>query len=396
LIAALRRLFDEVALSPHTGFIDSAMQFLRVLEAEGRLATVDVVDFLSYLLRHIVRHLTAYDLITFHHQGANYPDALLLDAALKDYLEAIERQPHLFMTVDVDEVQVANQKRRRRRALRQAWLLRRFYEGLPVPDAPTSPGENARILPPPHVRVPDEQIVNRQKRTKRLFDADPLPRYLGPGGREVLCGSGRDLDRVTELLESGTALFLDRPFGLGKPPTETDQTALVSYEAASRLIAQRRIRYLADELSLLSAADRDHFLALIRTLPLRGAPLPLTKGPARPGTVSLDDACKVAPDFIFLRTTGRSVAELRRLFDFSEVERHCGPGLLAPDRGWLLIRDEDPPWLALYNADGQKLCRLRVRDDQGYIHRGGCECPAAGLEARLVGYVVNVPLRSAL
>lgn len=396
LLAVLRRLFDEVALSPHTGFIDSALRFLHVLEADGLLTTADVVDFVSYLLRHIARHLTAYDLVTFHHQGANYPDALLLDAALKDYLERIERAPDLFMTIEGDDSQAVARKRMRRRAMRQGWLLRRFYEGLPVPDAPTSPGENARVLPPPYARVPEEQIVNREKRTKRLFDADPLPRYLGERGREVLEASLRDLIQPAELRELGLALFLDRPFGIGKPPTEPDQTLLVSYEAVSRAIAQRRIRYLADDPALLTSEERDVFLGRTRELPLRGVPLPLTKGPARPVAVSLDDARKVAPDFVFLRTTRRSLAEVRGVFDFSEIERRVAPSLFASGRRWLLIRDEGARWLALYDADGHKEMQLRVRDDQGYVHRGGYEYPAAGLEAHIVGHVFNVPLLSAL
>ena len=55
------------------------------------------MDFLGWLLRQIGRHLTAYDLVTFHHRGANYPDALVLDAVLKAYLARIEREPELFL-----------------------------------------------------------------------------------------------------------------------------------------------------------------------------------------------------------------------------------------------------------------------------------------------------------
>src|SRR5207244_12098624 len=82
----LRTLFNEVSLSPYTGFVDSTLAFLQTLVEQGAMAAEDQIDFLSYLLRQICRHLTAYDLITFHHRGANYPDALLLDSALKAYL----------------------------------------------------------------------------------------------------------------------------------------------------------------------------------------------------------------------------------------------------------------------------------------------------------------------
>ena len=55
------------------------------------------MDFLGWLLRQLGRHLTAYDLVVFHHRGANYPDALVLDAVLKAYLIRIERRPELFL-----------------------------------------------------------------------------------------------------------------------------------------------------------------------------------------------------------------------------------------------------------------------------------------------------------
>src|SRR5258708_27153959 len=112
---------------------------------------------------------------------------MLLDAALKAYLKMAVAMPALFLPANTDD----ERKRIRRRALRQGWLLRRFYEGLPVPDAPTSPGENLRILPPPHQRVPDEQILHIEKRTRRLYDGDPLP--LGAEARALLRQSFTDL-----------------------------------------------------------------------------------------------------------------------------------------------------------------------------------------------------------
>ncbi len=394
-LAVLRRLFDEVALSPYTGFVDSALRFLHFLEDNGSLSAADAVDFLSYLLRHVVRHLTAYDLITFHHQGANYPDALLLDAALKEYLQRIERAPGLFFPDSADDSQVEHRKRIRRRALRQAWLLRRFYEGLAIPDAPTSPGENARILPPPHVRVPEEQILDPTKRTKRLFDGDPLSDHIGSRSRQALELSAQDLSHQTELRELGLALFLDRPLGIGKAPTEPDQTLLMSYEAFSRSIAQRRLRYLSDELGLIAAVQGDTLLTQLREVQVPGVPLPLAKALPRPGAVSPDDACRVAPDFVFLRTTRRSLLDLRDQLDFSEVDRQVGPDVFAPDKRALFVRDDEPEWLALYDADLKKRLRLCVRAEECYIHRGGCEMPFGGLEANMEGHVFNVPLREA-
>src|SRR5205823_12833872 len=146
LVLLFRELFEEVSLSPYTDFVDKTLTFIDCLEQHGSWEIEDRIDFLSWLLRHISRHLTAYDLVTFHHRGANYPDALLLDAVLKSYLRLIDSRPDLFFSAG----EVIDQRRQtlRRRALRQGWLLRRWYAGLPVPAAPTSFGENARVLPP--------------------------------------------------------------------------------------------------------------------------------------------------------------------------------------------------------------------------------------------------------
>ena len=131
----------------------------------GVLHVEDEIDFLGYLLRQLGRHLAAYDLITFHHRGANYPDALLLDAVLKRYLAQIELRPMLFNST---ASLLARRPAHARRALRQGCLLRRHYEGHLVPDAPTSPGENARVLPgyPP---VPEEQLLRPLRRRRELF-----------------------------------------------------------------------------------------------------------------------------------------------------------------------------------------------------------------------------------
>src|SRR5262249_6970238 len=145
---------------------------------------------------------------------------------------------------EVDEKD-AKRKRLLRRALRQAWLLRRRYEGHAVPHEPTSPGENLRVLPRPHVRVPDSQIANPAERTKRLYEDDPLDRYLGEQARLVLLQSLADLQQSEELRELGMATFLDRPFGVGKSPGEPDGTILLSYQAFSRTIARQRLDLLA-------------------------------------------------------------------------------------------------------------------------------------------------------
>src|SRR5205807_1507834 len=79
LVALWRTMFNDAALSPYTDFVDKALSFLRELVAQGTLTIAEQTDALGGLLCQLGRHLTAYDLITFHHRGANYPDALLLD-----------------------------------------------------------------------------------------------------------------------------------------------------------------------------------------------------------------------------------------------------------------------------------------------------------------------------
>lgn len=362
LPALLRRLFDEVALSPYTNFVPSTLAFLHALTAAGHLSAVEHVDFLSYLLRQLVRHLTAYDLKVFHHQGANYPDALLLDAALKDYLAWIERTPELFLPSEKEPARA----RVRRRALRQACMLRRFHEGWPVPDAPTSPGENARALPAPHVRVPDEQITMVDKRSKRLYDNDPLTEHMTERGRETLAASIRDLSEDNELRELGMAVFLDRPLGIAKAPGEPDQTPLLSYEAFSTTIAERRLAYLA-ELSLITDPALSECQRKLRQLVISGQPLPPAEDNPRPGSVSLHDARRVADDFLILRTTRKSVAEFLELYDFTS---------LLPREQWrLIMRGDRAGTLHVFDANLHKRLELQIDPQAQSQRRAGMEVP---------------------
>ena len=301
LLPLLRTLFNEVSLSPYTDLVDKSLSLVDERERQGHATPAEAVDFLGGLIRQLGRHLTAYDLITFHHRGANYPDALLLDAALKRLLGRIEKHPELFLGGE-------DRQRLRRRALRQGWLLRRFYEGHAVPDAPASSGENMRVLPPPHVHVSEEQILHPARRTRRLFADDPLTNHLGPRGAEALRQSVADLRHPEELLELGMALFLDRPLGTGKAPGEPDQTLLLSHLAFSRSLARQRLKLLA------GAAEYEGFLTAMAE-GLRGVPVSAVAGRPRPGAVSAADARQVADDFLFLRTTAPTAAAFCEQYD---------------------------------------------------------------------------------
>lgn len=376
LLALFRSLFAEVALSPYTDFVDKTLAFLQLLVERDCFSPADLADFLSYLLRQLGRHLTAYDLVTFHHFGANYPDGLLLDAVLKWYFDLIEQQPDLFTSPE------ARQPRLRRRALRQGWLLRRRYEGYPVPDAPTSPGENARVLPPPHERVPEEQILNPAKRTRKLFANDPIPAHLGERGREVLQQSVHDLLHPEEQTELGAALFVDRPFGVFKPPGEPDQTLLLSYEAFSRSIAENRLEEFERCLDFpIEPAVMQACRESLRTrLRMQGVALEKRAQATRPEPVSLDDAFKVADDFRLLRTTHRAVADFLDQYDFRSLAERFSLDFLTAERRVLIVRSASSVGpVLIYDEVPRKRLEFQVDPRQGYACWGDREYPVAGL-----------------
>ena len=54
----LRSVFHDVALSPWTDFAERTLQFVQALQVLGTLTLAERIDFLSYLLRNLGRHLT--------------------------------------------------------------------------------------------------------------------------------------------------------------------------------------------------------------------------------------------------------------------------------------------------------------------------------------------------
>jgi hypothetical protein len=378
-----RTLFNEVALSPYTDFVDKLLLFLKNLTNQGHLTAEGHSDLLSYMLRQNARHLTAYDLITFHHRGANYPDALLLDTVLKAYLALIEDQQELFVSCSQDDGCRQKRKRLRRRALRQAWVLRRTNEGLPVPDAPTSPGENARVLPPPFERVPDEQIFQPGKRAKRLFEGKPLL-LLGNGSREVMREAIEDLHDLEELQELGMAVFLDRSFGMGKPPAEPDRTLLLSHETFSLSVAERRLQLLTMDPAFNVSREvwQNYKQKLLAQLSVKGIPITPGRREQKPGAVSLQDAARVAKDMIVLRTTRQAVQAFLEQFDFTALAKQFALDFL--DKRLLIVtaastRCGPEQSLDVYDERLRRRLELQVDLSQGYESRAGHEYPAAGL-----------------
>jgi hypothetical protein len=369
LLRLLRLLFNEVSLSPWTDLVEKVLRLLDLLEGGGMLAGADVLDFESHLLRLVSRHLTAYDLVTFHHRGANYPDALLLDAVLADYLARLERAPQQFQGEPASV---------RRRALRQAYLLRRRYEGHPVPDVPTSPGEHLRVFPDSYPRVPEEQILQLASRRRRLYAGDPLASRLTPVARDVLRQALADLEHPDEIQELGAAIFLDCPFSGGKAAVAPDGTLLLASLAYSRSIARGRLRLLVRDLGLPDT----EWQRLDERLALPGLGLEEIGPPPRAGTVSLADAARAGPDFVFRYTLPGSVRTLGDMFDFGAFRpRLSGRVLLA--------RAVDGPGLVVRDASYRHLLTVEPRLERGYASRRGLEYPAAGM---LVTAVDGSPL----
>jgi hypothetical protein len=292
----------------------------------------------------------------------------------------MEERPRLWLSADGSSEDAA--ARLRRRALRMGLLLRRRYEGHAVPDVPTSPGENARVLPAPHVRVPEEQIRDPATRTRRLFANDPLDAHLGPQALAVLRQSLQDLKHAAELRDLGLAVFLDRPLGVFHRPGEPDQTPLLSYEAFSRSVAQRRLQELADW-GLVAPEELTAYRDSLQALRVDGVPPPLAAGRPRPGTASLADAFKVADDFLILRTTASSLRAFLGLFDFTELVRRFQLDFLTDGRPALVMRAGPGPGseggLAIFDEKLRRRVELRVEGGAGYASRAGVEFPVGGL-----------------
>ncbi len=380
-----RTVFNTVALSPYTGFVDSLISTLRELASPRWLGVAPIADLFSYMLRHLCRHLTAFDLTLFHSFGANYPDALFLDALLKAYLRLVEAHPELFITERDDSAALARNQRKRRRALRQACLIRKHYEGHRVPDAPTSMGENVRVLPAPFARVPEEQILQAAKRRRVLFEDDPTERLIsGESARRAHRESLVDLVNVAELRELGMAQFLDRPLGAFKQPGEVDRTPLLSYEAFSCSMVKRRLAELKSA-GWISQELRERYVSGLDDMPERGVPVASLAPIERPGVVSLADAQKVAADFVLLRTTSQSRHDFLSRYDASAVEPASRESAAALRSAELIVLAYNPrpdglpgqPTLRGYDREGRPCIELGFARPNGnmqsYREQGGVE-----------------------
>jgi hypothetical protein len=384
IILLLWRVFNDAALTPYTDLADKVLSFVNALESQRHLLPCDIADFFGRILCQLGRHLTAYDLVTFHHRGANYPDALVLDELLKAYLRFIEREPGELLPAPSDDETTQRIKRLRRRGLRQAWLLRRRYEGHLVPDAPTSPGENLRVLPTPYSRVPEEQIFNPANRTKRLYLNDPLDRYLGSHAQGVLRQSIEDLRHPKELREVGMASFLDRPLSADKGPAEPDETLLFSYLAFSRSIACERLGNLVSQFQLIESCKTvGELREMSGRLEVPGLSIKESVDCSRPAIVSLADAMRTAEDFVLLRTASRPWSQFGFAYFWRATLSSFAFQGLHTWNPELLVRapksSDGLPHLIMYDGKIRPRVELAFDPRQGYISRKGIEFPASPL-----------------
>jgi hypothetical protein len=329
------------------------------------------------LLRQLCRHLAAYDLVTFHHRGANYPDALLLDAVLKRFVTLIAAP-----SGDFDGA--AAQARLRRRAFRQACLMRRHYEGHLVPDLPTSPGENARVMPASHPRVSEAQLTQAHRRHRELYADDPLPGLLTEHARLILAESVRDLEYGDERVEMGLGLFIDRPLGHAKEIGAPDLTPLLAHEAFSPSLARRRwqeLKRLCAELAIPCDPALD---ALFESGSWpTGLPHAELAECQRP-TAALYDVRKVADDFVMLRTKPIGLLQMLSHFELIQVLRErYRMEFLDEEHGVRLcvqaFNEAKQPRLFLVDEQLRRRVEILVDASQGYRTRAGVELPKAGL-----------------
>jgi hypothetical protein len=375
LLALLRRMFNDVSLSPWTRLVDNALAWLDALVDQQVVTVAEQADFLAHLLCKLGRHLAAYDLVTFHYRGANYPDALLLDAVLRRFLAIGETHPTLFNESSPlplgGGVAAGMKSQLRRRALRQGCLLRKHYEGHYVPDAPTSPGENARVMPASHPRVPEPQLLQMMRRKKQLFADAPLTSLLSTAARAALAASVADLQRIEERVEMGTALFIDRPLGYGKAAGEPDQTPLLAHEAFSPSLAEKRLSELRELLAACgieppSEAIDANFRQRGDVPGVLAAELAASPRPV----AALADLRRVADDFVVRLTMP---VGLRTLWDALGL-----PGELPH----VLLQRGDPPVLTGYDTEYRVVVELTVDAGAGYTTRAGVEVPRNGVAAR--------------
>jgi hypothetical protein len=347
--SVLRSVFYQVSLTPHTDFLAKFVELLRLLpQRSGTTSAVSVAaifDLCGFFVRQLCRHLNAYDLHRFHSYGANYPDAILIDRLLILMVDWGILHPELL-------VGSAPATIGRRQALLHAWLTRAGYEGLPIPEHPTTQGENLRIIPG-RERLDEGQIVDPGKRDKRLFYGERSADEIVAPLRHRLADAVADLQNPKLYREFGMALFLDRPLGIGKNAGELDRTPLVASTAHSCQIGRSRIEQLrsrglapAEIGGATDPGDGRHSAGDFDGIPAVRYP-----ATPRPGVISQSDALKAADDVRWLYTvrSSRRILLEQLLPDATDIAV-AEPGLLLRTADLAAAR-RGLPFLTWFGSD---------------------------------------------
>ncbi len=371
LVPLLSTLFNQISLSPWTSVVPNAVAWLNQSREEGWISTPVLLSFWAELLIKLAEHLTAYDLFTFHYRGANYPDALFLEILLHELERGALEHSELFLETNADG-------RRRRLALVQGWLTESRYEHHPVPDAPTSPGENARVIDPRGGRVPETQILQTLHRTRTLFPASSrLARLDHPSWQPILHAIGADAASADFFESLGTAVFIDRPLGYEKAPAEPDATPLLAHRTFSSAVAERRWQELRTRFAPYIPANH------VEASPSFSCGLSQVRVADHPRPVaSLADVRKVADDFRILRTLPGGFRSLVNQLDLDLAQPEIVMALTPGNATRILanvVDDHGERRLMIFDQQGEALLEMTLDLSAGYRKRHGVEMPRAGI-----------------
>ncbi len=105
-------------------------------------------------------------------------------------------------------------------------------------------------------------------------------------------------------------------------------------------------------------------------------------GDTRPGTVSLTDARRAAPDFVLLRTTPGSVRALLEQYGFTDLTDKMELNWLLKGGRVLVARDAAGAGVLVYDGEMRPRLELIPQMAGGYGSRAGQEYPREGLAVR--------------
>ena len=230
--------------------------------------------------------------------------------------------------------------------------------------------------PPPHRRIPEEQLLQRGRRTRLLFAESPINWEAQHASLET-CFT--ELATPEMLMELGTALYLDRPFGATKQPGSLDLTPLLSYELFSHSVARERLNRITKFDPKLGSKVEE---ALKKLEELQVSGLPVPRPVSSRMSLRLQDCWRVADDFVILRPTASTIRQIRALFDWAVApapicdwyERDLQPIPIAGSR------PGEPTRIIFYDSSWNPRGECVVAADQGFQRQGAMELPVPGIE----------------